>query len=389
MWPAVRTASLYGAGFALLHMAYGAVSGSNFLVFLGACGLVLSYGLAQRSDSVRLGSIMLLTLYVLMRVILGVFAWRDAGQTVLLSNLLAILLALYLLLALARLGPAFASKRDIGLGALVTKYLPLLPYLFFALFPLYFMMVTSLKTDAELYDLKGAPFWVTRAGFTMSNYQYLFDKTLYATWLWNSLKVSALATAVSVTLSILAAYALARLRFRGAETFGVAVFVTYLVPPSLLFLPLAKVVEMLDLTDRSLALIATYPTFLIPFCTWLLMGYFRTIPKEIEECAMIDGCNRIQALLRIVLPMAVPGIICAILFAFTISWNEFLYSLVFISTSTAKTMTVGVVSELIRGDIYYWGQLMAGAVVGSIPIVIAYVFFMDYYVSGLTAGAIK
>jgi multiple sugar transport system permease protein len=161
------------------------------------------------------------------------------------------------------------------------------------------------------------------------------------------------------------------------------------VPPSLLFLPLAKVVEMLGLTDRSLALIATYPTFLIPFCTWLLMGYFRTIPKEIEECAMIDGCNRLQALVRIVLPMAVPGIICAILFAFTISWNEFLYSLVFISTSTAKTMTVGVVSELIRGDIYYWGQLMAGAVVGSIPIVIAYVFFMDYYVSGLTAGAIK
>jgi multiple sugar transport system permease protein len=212
---------------------------------------------------------------------------------------------------------------------------------------------------------------------------------LYATWLGNSVKVSLIATAISVAISILAAYALARLQFRGAETFGVAVFVTYLVPPSLLFLPLAKVVETLGLTDRSLALIATYPTFLIPFCTWLLMGYFRTIPKEIEECALIDGCNRVQALMRIVLPMAVPGIICAVLFAFTISWNEFLYSLVFISTSTAKTMTVGVVSELIRGDIYYWGQLMAGAVVGSLPIVIAYVFFMDYYVSGLTAGAIK
>ena len=389
MWPTAQSIAAYGAIFAALHVLFGLMTASPFTVFLGGCGLLLSYGLYRRSDSVRVGSIVLLTLYILIRLLLGVFVWRDAGGAVLIPNTLAILLAFYLILCLSRLGVAFASKRDMWLGVFVSNYLPVLPYLFFALFPLYFMMVTSIKTDNELYDLKSVPFWVTRAGFTFGNYSYLFEKTPYTVWLGNSLKVSLIATGISVIVSILAAYALARLRFRGAETFGIAVFVTYLVPPSLLFLPLAKVVETFGISDRSLALIATYPTFLIPFSTWLLMGYFRTIPKEVEECAMIDGCNRIQALVRIVLPMAIPGIICAVLFAFTISWNEFLYSLVFISTTSAKTLTVGVVSELIRGDIYYWGQLMAGAVIGSVPIVIAYVFFMDYYVSGLTAGAIK
>jgi len=169
----------------------------------------------------------------------------------------------------------------------------------------------------------------------------------------------------------------------------VAIFITYLVPPSLLFLPLSTVVNRLGLSDSLWALIVTYPTFLVPFCTWLLMGYFRTVPKEIEECAMLDGCNRFQTLVRILLPVAVPGVICAALFAFTLSWNEFLYSLVFVSPAELKTMTVGVFSELIRGDIYYWGELMAGACLGSLPIVIAYVFFLDYYVSGLTAGAVK
>lgn len=389
MWPTAQSISLYGLAFAALHVVFGLATGSQFTIFLGVCGLFLAYGLHRRSDSVRVGSIVLLTVYIVMRLILGVFAWRDAGAAVQVPNIVAVLLALYLILCLSRLSAEFASTRDMWIGVFVSKYLPILPYLFFSLFPLYFMMVTSLKTDNELYDLKAVPFWITEKGFTFGNYGYLFEQTPYSVWLVNSLKVSLVATAISVAISILAAYALARLRFRGAETFGIAVFITYLVPPSLLFLPLARVVEAFGLSDRTLALIVTYPTFLIPFSTWLLMGYFRTIPKEVEECAMIDGCNRIQALLRIVLPMAVPGIICAVLFAFTISWNEFLYSLVFISTTSAKTLTVGVVSELIRGDIYYWGQLMAGAVVGSIPIVVAYVFFMDYYVSGLTAGAVK
>jgi len=161
------------------------------------------------------------------------------------------------------------------------------------------------------------------------------------------------------------------------------------VPTSLLFLPLAQVVNWLGLADSKWSLVVTYPTFLVPFCTWLLMGYFRTVPKEIEESAMVDGATRVQALMRIILPIAIPGLVCAVLFAFTLSWNEFIYALTFISAADQKTITVGVTNDLIRGDIYYWGSLMAGAVVGSVPIVIIYVMFLDYYVSGLTAGAVK
>ena len=167
-------------------------------------------------------------------------------------------------------------------------------------------------------------------------------------------------------------------------TFGTGIFVTYLVPTSLLFLPLAQVINWLGLADSKWALVLTYPTFLVPFCTWLLMGYFRTVPKEVEECAMVDGATRIQALWRIVLPIAIPGLVCAALFAFTLSWNEFIYALTFTSSSEQITASVGVTTELIRGDIYFWGSLMAGAVLGSVPIVILYVFFLDYYVSGLT-----
>ncbi len=271
---------------------------------------------------------------------------------------------------------------------LFTLYMPIGPFVLFALFPLYFMFVTSFKKDAELYDLTAIPF-VIRQGLTWEHYGLLSKETMFWSWFGNSLAVSVAATLISVVIGILAAYPLARLRFRGAEAFGVAIFVTYLVPPSLLFLPLTTVVNRLGLSDSLWSLVVTYPTFLVPFCTWLLMGYFRTVPKEIEECAMLDGCNRVQAMIRILLPVALPGVICAALFAFTLSWNEFLYSLVFVSPAESKTMTVGVFSELIRGDIYYWGSLMAGATLGSLPIVIAYVFFLDYYVSGLTAGAVK
>jgi len=263
-----------------------------------------------------------------------------------------------------------------------------MPFVFFALFPLYFMLVTSFKKNAELYDVSAVPFLIGR-GVTFGHYELLSKETLFWSWFLNSLMVSLAATAISVVLGVLAAYPLARLRFPGGDSFGVAIFVTYLVPPSLLFLPLSTVVARLGLSDSLWSLVVTYPTFLVPFCTWLLMGYFRTVPKEIEECAMLDGCNRLQTMLRILLPVAVPGVICAALFAFTLSWNEFLYALVFVSPAELKTMTVGVFSELIRGDIYYWGGLMAGACIGSLPIVVAYVFFLDYYVSGLTAGAVK
>jgi multiple sugar transport system permease protein len=275
-----------------------------------------------------------------------------------------------------------------GLRPLFTVYLPVMPFVFFALFPLYFMLVTSFKTNAELYDVTSAPFLIRR-GITFGHYTLLSRDTLFWSWFANSLIVSVAATVISVALGILAAYPLARLKFPGADSFGIAIFITYLVPPTLLFLPLSTVVNRLGLSDSLWALVVTYPTFLVPFCTWLLMGYFRTVPREIEECAMLDGCNRLQTLVKILLPVAVPGVICAALFAFTLSWNDLLYALVFVSPAELKTMTVGVFSELIRGDIYYWGALMAGASIGSLPIVVAYVFFLDYYVSGLTAGAVK
>jgi multiple sugar transport system permease protein len=270
----------------------------------------------------------------------------------------------------------------------ILLHMGLVPFLIFALFPFYHMTLTSLKTDRELYDRASVPLLI-RQGPTLEHYQKLIWETGFLTWTKNSLLVTVLATALSVVIGTVAAYALARLRFFGVGPFGTGIFVTYLVPSSLLFLPLAQVVHWLGLADSKWALVVTYPTFLVPFCTWLLMGYFRTVPKEVEECAMVDGATRVQALTRIVLPIAIPGLVCAVLFAFTLSWNEFIYALTFTSSSDQITASVGVTSELIRGDIYFWGGLMAGAVLGSVPIVLLYVFFLDYYVSGLTAGAVK
>ena len=274
------------------------------------------------------------------------------------------------------------------LMAKIAMHLGLVPFLLFALFPFYFMALTSLKTDREIYDRGAVPLLI-RQGPTLEHYKTLIRDTGFLTWTKNSLLVTILATTVSVVIGTIAAYALARLRFFGVGPFGTGIFVTYLVPTSLLFLPLAQVVHWLGLADTKWALVVTYPTFLVPFCTWLLMGYFRTVPKEVEECAMVDGATRLQALMRIVLPIAIPGLVCAVLFAFTLSWNEFIYALTFTSSSAETTASVGITQELIRGDIYFWGGLMAGAVLGSVPIVILYVFFLDYYVSGLTAGAVK
>jgi multiple sugar transport system permease protein len=270
----------------------------------------------------------------------------------------------------------------------VLMHVLLVPFLIFAVFPFYHMALTSLKTDRELYDRQAVPLLI-RQGVTLEHYTKLLWESEFLTWTKNSLLVTLLATVVSLVIGTVAAYALARLKFFAVGSFGTGIFVTYLVPTSLLFLPLAQVVNWLGLADSKWALVVTYPTFLVPFCTWLLMGYFRTVPREVEECAMVDGATRIQALTRIVLPIAIPGLVCAALFAFTLSWNEFIYALTFTSSSDQITASVGVTSELIRGDIYFWGQLMAGAVLGSVPIVILYVFFLDYYVSGLTAGAVK
>jgi multiple sugar transport system permease protein len=269
---------------------------------------------------------------------------------------------------------------------LVTVWLPLGIFVFVLLFPFYWMAITSIKPDAELLSREGNPFLVI--GPTFAHFRKLLFETDYPAWLWNTVLVSVVSTFVSLAAAVLAAYAIERLRFRGARQVGLAIFLAYLVPPSILFVPLAAIVFQLGLFDTRMALILTYPTFLIPFCTWLLMGYFRTIPYELEECALIDGATRLQILRKIILPLAVPGLISAGIFAFTLSWNEFIYALTFVSSSEVKTVSVAVVTELVEGDIYHWGPLMAGALLGSLPVAVVYSFFVEYYVSGLT-GAVK
>jgi len=269
---------------------------------------------------------------------------------------------------------------------LVTVWLPLTVFLIVLLFPFYWMVITTFKPNEELLSREGNPFWVIHP--TLDHIKKLLFDTAYPEWLWNTILISVTSTFLSIFCSVLAAYAIERLRFRGARYVGMSIFLAYLVPPSILFIPLAAMVYKLNLFDTRLALILTYPTFLIPFATWLLMGYFKSIPIELEECALIDGANRWQILVRIILPLAVPGLISAGIFAFTLSWNEFIYALTFISSSEVKTVPVGVVTELVEGDVYHWGSLMAGALFGSLPVAILYSFFVEYYVSGLT-GAVK
>ena len=269
---------------------------------------------------------------------------------------------------------------------LVTTYLPLAVFVLVLLFPFYWMGMTSLKPDAELLSREGNPFWVQSP--TLAHFKKLLFDTSYPSWLWNTVLISVVSTLFSLFAAVLAAYAIERLRFRGSKQTGMAIFLAYLVPPSILFIPLASVVFQLGLFDTRFALILTYPTFLIPFCTWLLMGYFRSIPYELEECALIDGATRWQILVKIILPLAVPGLISAGIFAFTLSWNEFIYALTFVSSSEIKTIPIGVVTELVEGDVYHWGSLMAGALLGSVPVAIIYSFFVEYYVAGMT-GSVK
>jgi multiple sugar transport system permease protein len=273
------------------------------------------------------------------------------------------------------------------LRRLLGLYLPLALFVFFALFPFYWMLISSFKGNAELYNLQASRLWIQQP--TLEQFRELFRKTAILQWLWNSFFASLLSSAISMSLGIMAGYALARLKFPGAQAFGLATFITYLVPTTLIFIPLASVVQALGLSNSIWSLVVTYPTFLVPFCTWMLIAYFKSIPKDMEECAMIDGCSRIGAMVRIVLPMAIPGVIFSAMFSFTLSWNEFVYALTFVSATTQKTMSVAVPMELIRGDAYFWGELMAASLIGSVPVAILYSFFMEYFVSGLTAGALK
>ncbi|WIM10380.1 carbohydrate ABC transporter permease [Enhydrobacter sp.] len=269
----------------------------------------------------------------------------------------------------------------------VTIYLPLACFVIILLFPFYWMAITAFKPDGELYDYKHYnPFLIGSP--TLEHIRHLLFETAYPHWLMTTMGIALAATVVSLFASVLAAYAIQRLRFTGSQYVGLAIYLAYLVPPTILFIPLATTVYQLGLFDSPFALILTYPTFLVPFCTWLLIGYFKSIPYELEECALIDGATRLQILRRITLPLAVPGLISAGIFSFTLSWNEFIYALAFIQSSEKKTVPVAILTELVSGDVYQWGALMAGSLLGSLPVAIFYSFFVDYYVSSLT-GAVK
>jgi multiple sugar transport system permease protein len=269
-------------------------------------------------------------------------------------------------------------------------YVPLSVFVLWLLFPFYWMLITSVRPDRELYRPwtapNYAPFWTSHP--TLEHVTSLLTETLFIRWMANTLFIACVSTLISLFCGVLAGYALSRLKFRFAGTLGTGIFITYLVPQTLLFIPLANIIRNFELGDTPWALILTYPTFLIPFCTWLLMGYFKAIPRELEECARIDGATRWKAMLYIIMPIAVPGILSAGIFAFTLSWNEYIYALVFLSSAEQKTVSVGVNSELVRGDVFFWGQLMAGALLGSVPVAFIYSFFVEYYVAGLT-GSVK
>lgn len=280
------------------------------------------------------------------------------------------------------------SRRSRRTTALFVCYGAIALFMLFFLFPPYWMAITSLKTNQEIESLKGIPL-IIQEGVTLRHYRDLFAKTDFLVYFKNSVLVTVPVVLLSMAISILAAYGLSRLGFAGAAVIGTGVFLVYLVPDSLLFIPFFKILGWLGLLNSKWALVVVYPTGIVPFCTWLLIGYFASIPKELDEAALVDGANHLQMLLRIFLPVAVPGIIAATIFAFTVSWSAFLYPLAFTFSSDQQVLTAGTVTSLIKGDVYHWGGLMAGALLACLPPVLLYVFLMDYYISGLTAGSTK
>src|SRR5438105_4368045 len=272
--------------------------------------------------------------------------------------------------------------REIGFWALLSVFIV------FAAFPVYWMMITAFKQVNDLYNLQNNPFIFNLAP-TLDQVRYLFEHTPYAQWVRNTLEVGVLVVVVTVIICVPAAYVLARTRFPGSGALGIGIFLTYLVPPTLLFLPLSQLVVGLGLVNTRWALVVVYPTFTIPFCTWLLMGFFKNVPREITEAARVDGCSRLGAMFRIVLPVSIPGILTIVIFAFTLAMQEYVYALTFVSSSDEKMITLGVVTDLVRGDVFFWGSLMAGALIIAVPVAIAYNFFMDTFVRSITGGALK
>jgi multiple sugar transport system permease protein len=280
------------------------------------------------------------------------------------------------------------SRRSKEIQRHTLIFLGLAPFLILAVFPIFWMVVTALKQESDLYRMDVVPFWFHLPP-TWKHFEFLFHRTSYVDWIINTMAISFWVSAITLLTAVPAGYALARLRLRFAENLGIAIFLTYLVPAIILFIPLARVVGTLDLQDKWWALVLIYPTFTIPFCTWLLMGFFKTVPFEIEEAAMVDGCGQFSALCRIVLPVSWPGLTTAVIFSFTLSMQDFLYSLAFVSISEQKPVPLGVATELIRGDVFFWGSLMAGALLVGVPVAIVYNLFLDRFISGITGAAIK
>jgi multiple sugar transport system permease protein len=262
----------------------------------------------------------------------------------------------------------------------------------FAVFPFYWMVVTTFKQNSDLYvgaaNTAHNPFIFNRPP-TLEHLKTLFEQTLYLTWVANTLLVGALVVGITLVLAVPAGYSLARLTGRWGERLSIGIFLTYLIPSTLLFIPFSRLVSILGLQNTLWSLVLVYPTFTVPFCTWLLMGFFKSLPKEVEESAMVDGCSRPAAIWRVVLPLAVPGILTVVIFALTLVVQEFVYSLTFISSVQRMTVSVGVPVALIRGDVYYWGSLMAACVITSLPLAILYNFFLDRFIAGFTVGAVK
>jgi multiple sugar transport system permease protein len=263
------------------------------------------------------------------------------------------------------------------------------PWAIVLAFPFYWMLWTTLKTEQDLYNVENNPFSFSNGSPTFDNVRFLFEETDYARWLWNTFLVGIVVVAITLVVSMPAGYALARLSGRWGQSLGVAIFLVYLVPPTLLFLPLSRVIAELGLQDRLASLMLVYPSFTIPFSTWLLMGFFKSIPRELEEAALVDGASRLKALTRIVFPVSLPGILTVVIFAFSLCVNEFVYAVSFITTKSEKTISTGVYTELIRGDVFYWGALMAATLIPAIPLALLYNAFLDRFIAGFTGGAFR
>jgi multiple sugar transport system permease protein len=257
-----------------------------------------------------------------------------------------------------------------------------------AAFPFYWMLITAFKQNSDLYNVTNNPFLFNEWP-TLEHIKYLFQETLFARWLWNSLVIGVCVTAITIVTAVPAGYALARMKSKQGEALGIAVFLTYLVPPTLLFLPLSRIIAVLGLQNSMWSLVLVYPTFTIPFCSWLLMGFFKALPIEIEEAAIVDGCSLFGAFIKMAIPLSVPAILTVVIFTFTLTLQEFVYALTFVSSSDQKPITLGVTTDLVRGDVFFWGELMAGALIAAVPVAIAYNLFLDRFIAGITGGAVK